>query len=81
MTRAENFIRNANCKYGHRSAMSNSAWCELNKICTVLKLHDISHNCKCKCQKQTTFTLSQFQLDGGSIKNKLQRFFRGTQTA
>ena len=28
-----------------------------------------------------TFTPNQFQLEGGSIKSKLQKFFRGTQTA
>ena len=39
------------------------------------------HNRKCNCQKQITFTPKQFQLEGGSIKSKLQKFFRGTQTA
>ena len=48
--------------------MSNSAWCDLNKICTVLNLHDMCHNLKCKCQKQITFTPKQFQLKGGSLK-------------
>ena len=61
--------------------MSNSAWCELNKNCTVLKLNDMCHNPKCKCQKMITFTPNQFQLEGGSIKSKLQKIFRGTQTA
>ena len=81
MTRAEDFIKNAKCSHGHRSAMSNSAWCDLNKNCTVLKLHDMCHNPKCKCQKQITFTPKQFQLEGGSIKSKLQKIFKGTQTA
>ena len=57
----------------------NSAWCDLNKNCTVLKLHDMCHNPKCKCQKQITFTPKQFQLQGGSIKSKLQKIFRGTK--
>ena len=48
MTR-EDFMRNAKCKQGHRSAMSNSAWCDLNEKCTVLKLHDMCHNPKCNC--------------------------------
>ena len=39
------------------------------------------HNPKCKCQKMITFTPNQFQLEGGSIKSKLQKLFRGTQTA
>ena len=49
MTRGQDFIKNAKCAHGHRSAMSNSAWCDLNKNCTVLKLHDRCHNPKCKC--------------------------------
>ena len=35
MTRGQDFIKNAKCIHGHRSAMSNSAWCDLNKNCTV----------------------------------------------
>ena len=81
MTRGQDFIKNAKCTQGLRSAMSNSAWCDLNKNCTVLKLHDFCHNPKCKCQKMITFTPNQFQLEGGSIESKLQKNFKGTQTA
>ena len=81
MTRGEDFIRNAKCTQGHRSAMSILAWCDLNKNCTVLKLHDMCHNPKCKCQKQITFSPKQFQPDGGSIQSKLKSIFRGTKTA
>ena len=81
MTRGQDFIKNAKCSHGHRSAMSNSAWCDLNKNCTVLKLHDMCHNAKCKCQKQNTFSPNQFQLEVGSIKNKLKSILKGTQTA
>ena len=81
MTRGQDFIKNAKCSHGHRSAMSNSAWCDLNKNCTVLKLHDMCHNPKCKCQKQITFSPKQFQLEGGLIKSKLKSIFRGTKTA
>ena len=81
MTRGQDFIKNAKCTHGHRSAMSNSAWCDLNKNCTVLKLHDMCHNPKCKCQKQITFSPNQFQLEGGSIKSKLKSIFRGTKKA
>ena len=81
MTRGQDFIKNAKFTHGHRSALSNSAWCDLNKNCTVLKLHDMCHNPKCKCQKMITFTPNQFQLEGGSIKSKLQKIFKGTQTA
>ena len=41
MTRGEDYIKNAKCAHGHRSAMSNLAWCDLNKNFTVLKLHDM----------------------------------------
>ena len=37
MNKGEDFIRNASYKHGHPSAMSNSAWCDLNISCTVLK--------------------------------------------
>ena len=81
MTRGQDFIKSGKCSHGHRSAMSNSPWCDLNKNCTVLKLHDMCHNPKCKCQKMITFTPNQFQLEGGSIKSKLKSIFRGTKTA
>ena len=75
MTRGQDFIKNAKCSDEHRSAMSNSAWCDLNKNCTVLKLHDMCHNPKSKCQKQITFPPKQFQPEGGSIQSKLQKKF------
>ena len=81
MTRGQDFIKNAKCTHGHRSAMSNSAWCDLNKNCAVLKLYDLCHKPKCKCQTQIAFTPQQFQHEGGSIKSKIQKIFRGTQTA
>ena len=61
--------------------MSNSAWADLKKIFTVLKLHDMCCNPKCNCQKQITFTPHQKMLEGGSIKSKLQKIFRGTKKA
>ena len=79
MTRGQDFIENAKCTHGRRSAMLNSTWCGLNKNCTVLKLHDLCHNSKCKCQKQLTLTPNQFQLEGGSIKSKLKSISRGTK--
>ena len=81
MTRGQDFIKKTKCTHGHRSAMSNSAWCDLNKNCTVLKLHDFCHNPKCKCQKQITFSPNQFQLEGAGFQNKLKSIFRGTKTA
>ena len=76
MTRGEDFFKNAKSSHGHRSAMSNSAWCDLNKNCTVLRLHDMCHNPKCKTQKQNTFTPKQFQLEGGLIKSELHKILR-----
>ena len=78
MTRAETFIKNAKCKHGDQSVMSNSAWCDLNKDCTVINLHDMCPNPKCNCQKQVTFTTGQFQLEGESIKSRLQKNLKGT---
>ena len=81
MTRGQDFIKSAKCSHGHRSAMSKSAWCDLNKNCTVLKLHDMCHNPKCKCQKQITFSPNQFQLEGAGFKNTMKKIFEGSQTA
>ena len=53
----------------------------LKKNCTVLKLHDMCHNPKCKCQKQITFTPNQFQLEGNGFKKTMKKIFRGSQTA
>ena len=61
--------------------MSNSAGCDLNKNCTVLKLHDMCHNTKCKCQKKITFSPNQFQLEGAGFKNTMKKIFKGFQTA
>ena len=61
--------------------MSNSAWCDLNKVCTVLMLNDMCHNSKCKCQKQITFTPKQFQLEGNGFQNTMKKNFKGSQTA
>ena len=81
MTKGEEFIKSAKCTHGHRSALSNSAWCDLNKNCTVLKLHDMCHNPKCKCQKQITFSPNQFQLEGAGFENTMKKMFKGSQTA
>ena len=81
MTKGEGFIKRGKFKNKHCSAMSNSGWCDLNSKGDILKLHDKCPNPKCNCQKITTFTRQQYMLEGGSIKGKLQKIFRGTQTA
>ena len=78
LTRAESFIKNAECKRGHQSAMSNSAWCDLKKDCTVLMLHELCHNPKCNCRKQTALTRKQFQLEGSGFKIWMKKKFKGT---
>ena len=81
MTRGESFVKNAKCTHGHRSAVGNLGWCDLNKDCTVLKLHDMCHNPKCKCQKQKTFGPRQFQIEGNGFKKTRKKTFKGSQTA
>ena len=79
MSRAENFIKKGRCKAKHCSAMSNSAWCDLNSKGDILKLHDKCPNPKCNCQRINNFTPQQLMLEGGSIKSRLQKTFRGTK--
>ena len=81
MTRGEDFIKKGRCTNKHCSAMSNSAWAYLNSQSNILKLHDKCPNPECGCQKIITFTPHQYMLEGGSINSKLQKIFRGTQTA
>ena len=57
--------------------MNNSAWSDLNSKCDTPKLHDICHNLKCKCPKQITFTLRQFQLEGNGFKKTMEKLFEG----
>ena len=59
--------------------MSNSAWCDLNHEGSILKLHDKCPIPRCNCHKIITFTPHQYMLEGGSIKSKLQKIFRGTK--
>ena len=81
MTKGEDIIKRGNCKNNHCSSMSNSAWCDLNCKDNTLKLHDRCFNPKCICQKIVTFAPHQYMLEGGSIKSKLQKIFRGTKNA
>ena len=81
MTKSEDFKKNAKCKHGRRSAMSISAWCDLNKNCALLKLQDMCHNPKSICQKQINFSPKQFQLEGSGFKNTKKKIFKRSQTA
>ena len=81
MTRAESFIKKGKCSKNHCSSMSDSAWTDLNSQGKILKFDDKCPNPKCACQKIITFTPHQYMLEGGSIKSKLQKIFRGTKKA
>ena len=81
MTEGEDFIKRGRCKNNHCSSMSISAWCDLNKNCTVLKIHDMCHNPKCISQNQITFSPNHFQLEGAVFKKKMKKIFKGSQTA
>ena len=81
MTKGENFINRGKCKNNHCSSMLKSAWCDIYSKANIIKFHDKCPNPKCNCQKLITFTPHQNMLEGGSIKSKLQKNFRGTQTA
>ena len=69
MTRGQDFIKNAKCTHGHRPAVSNSAWCDLNKTCTVLKLHDMSHNPTKNPQSAQVTSNILKSLTGGKLLN------------
>ena len=81
MTKGEDFIKRGRCKNSLFSSMSISAWSDLNSKGNLVKLHDKCPNPNCGCQKIITFTPHQYMLEGGSIKRKLQKIFKGTQTA
>ena len=81
MTKGEDLIKKGRCKNNHYSSLSNSAWTDLNSKGNTLKLHDKCPNPKCNCQKIITFTPHQYMLEGGSVKSKLQKIFRGTKNA
>ena len=79
MTRGENFIKKGRCKNKHCSSMSSSAWTDSNKKGNILKLHDKCPNPKYNCQKIINFMPLQNMLEGGSVKSKLRKSFRGTK--
>ena len=74
-------MKKGKCSKNHSSSMSNQAWTDLNSQGNILKLYDKYPNPKCGCQKIITFTPYQYMLEGGSIKSKLQKIFRGTKKA
>ena len=81
MTKGEDFIKRSKCKINHFSSASISAWSDLKSKGNMLKLHDKCPIPKCGSQNITTITPHQYMLEVGSIKSKLQKIFKGTQTA
>ena len=79
MTRGSDFIEKRRCKNKHCSSMSNQALTDLYSKGNILKPHDKCPNPRCGFQKIITFTPHQYMLEGGSIKSKLQKHFRGTK--
>ena len=51
MSRGENFQKCGKYRNGHCTRTSTSACRDLNTKRTILKLHDMYQNQKCKCQK------------------------------
>ena len=50
------------CNHRHCSFMGKSAWRDLDKDGTILKLHDMCPSSKCNCQKQVPITPKHFNL-------------------
>ena len=76
----ENFFDIAQlCKHWHRSAMCNSAWCDVNKTCSLLNFLDMCHNPKWNCQKQISFTPKRFHLERSGFKHTIKEIFKGTE--
>ena len=46
-----------------------------------LKFYDLCHNPKCKCQKQLTYTPTQFQLERAGFQNTMKKISKGSQKA
>ena len=59
--------------------MSNSSWCDLNNKVSLIKVHNMCPNLKCKGQKRITFAPNQFQLERAGFKKTIKKFFKGTQ--
>ena len=69
------------CKYGHCSPMGNAAWTDLNGDHRILKLLDMCDRSGCKCQKKLTFSTKEFMFEGGLIRSKLMKLFKGSEKA
>ena len=76
MTWGKNFHKRRNCENKHCSDLSKQACSDLNSKSDILKLHKKCPNHTCKCRKQFTFNLKQFQPGGAGFKNTIKSYAR-----
>ena len=77
MSRYDKFQKRGKCVHNHCSPLSNSAWTDLNKDNSILKLHDMCANKNCNCQKMLTFTPKQYHAGRWiDIKQNLKKYLR-----
>ena len=76
MPKGNDFEKKGNCTNGKCLPLSNSAWWE-NKDGTILKLHDLCPNTKCKGQNQLTLNPRQFHLEGFGFLIMFRKEFKG----
>ena len=81
MSRYDKFQKRRKCIHRHCSCLSNSAWTDLDKNNSILKLHDMCANKNCNCQIMLSFTPRQYMLEGSGVKSKLKKIFKGTEAA
>ena len=76
MTRGEDFNEKGRCKKEDCSAMSSSAYCDINSKGDILKLHDKCPNPKCNCQKIITLHLIIICLKVDRSKVSFKKFLK-----
>ena len=60
--------------------MSNSACCDINKNCTLLKIHVMCRN-QNNCQKQIFFTPKHYMLESAGFGETMRKILKGSQSA
>ena len=74
MNKKDIFLRSGKSKHGHRWAMSNSAWCDFNKNCTVSKLHDMCHNPKIFVKSKSLLLPNSFNFKAMGPKKQWKNY-------
>ena len=70
LTERQIFLKSSKCKNNHSSSMSNLSCCDLIYKDNLFEVHDMCPNPKCKCQKQLTFSLAEFQFERQGYKKR-----------